>query len=76
MAKKYNFYFYPFNWEWRNVSLNKIKEIVFTQYGGLFEVFLETAYSDLKIDVLSDCVKSKRYKWNKKTVVSICEIKE
>ena len=83
MAKKYNFYFYPFNWEWRNVSIDKIKNL-FEQYYGLFKEFLGNAYFDFSNDILADCVQPKRYKctgkiygkWNKKTVLSICEVKE
>lgn len=83
MAKKYNFYVKPLNWEWRNVSIDKIKELL-EQHYGLFKEFLGNAYYDLYNDILADCVKSKRYKctgksngkWNKKTVVSICEVKE
>lgn len=82
MLKKYNLYFKPFKWEWRNVSLDKIK-VICEQHYGLFKEFLGNAYFDFHTDILADCVMSKRYKctgkmygkWNKKTVLSICEIK-
>ncbi len=70
---KYNLYFNFFNkWQWRNVSRDKLKDIIFNKYSTLIKHFNEKIYNDLRIELLTDAnFTSLKYKDNNKSFITI-----
>lgn len=76
MVKKYNLYFKFIGWTWRNVTLDKIKDIIFNQYSDLLMLFNANIYNGLRFDLMVDYDWSKlQYKQNNRVALSISEVK-
>jgi hypothetical protein len=75
--RKYNLYFNFFNkWQWRNVTIDKIKNIITNQYSDLIKHFDFDIYNHLKFDLLIDKdFQSLAYFKNGKKFISIRECK-
>lgn len=73
---KYNLYFNFFNkWQWRNISFDKLKDLIINIYSDLIKHFNEKIYNDLRIDLLIDNNFEKLiYKHDNKNFISIHKV--